>query len=329
MLNVGLIGAGMMGGVHAGSIRKSVVARLAKVFAVDGNVGEFARNHGAQLAASADDILGDPSIDAVIIATPTDSHAAFLRQAHAAGKHVFCEKPVVRTEEEAAGIEALFDGYTKQVAVGHVVRFMPEYLHLKEVVASESLGNIGTIRFHRCCGLPATKDHWLTEFHRSGGAVLDLMIHDLDFLTWCFGDVDRLYAQRSDNRGSLRNDYALVVARMKSGAIAHLEGSWAEAPGTFYTGFEIAGSRGILDYDTRNEPSLVIKSRISSESGAVGDSSQSSPVACSPCDVQMRNFLDAVAGNCQPSVTLADGLKAARLALAVLKSAEVNEPVTF
>jgi predicted dehydrogenase len=85
---------------------------------------------------------------------------------------------------------------------------------------------------------------WFSRFEQSGGVILDLLIHDFDTVRWCFGDFERIYAMRPVANGKdLHHDYSLTLARLKSGALVHMEGSWAEVKGTFYTYYEVAGCR--------------------------------------------------------------------------------------
>lgn len=327
VLKVGMIGAGTMGRIHSASISASGMAKVEKIYALDDGAAQLAAIHDAAVARTAAEIINDPAIDVVVIASPTDTHAGYLSLCHAAEKHVFCEKPVVRTENEADIIEKLFAGYDRHVTVGHVVRFMGEYQQMREKVQSEALGSIGTARFGRCGSFPVGWNNWFGDFERSGGVILDLSIHDLDTLAWTFGPVDRVYAMCTGGKEP-GHEYALIIARLKSGVIAHIEGSWAESKGLFYTYYEIAGSHGLVEFDDRTEPALMLYRKTANE-GANADRvmTPSNPAIVDPYAVEMRSYLAAVKNNKQPEVTLADGLYAARLALAAMKSAKEDRPV--
>lgn len=329
MLQVGLLGARTMGQIHAQSIANSEVAKLAAIYSPDPDGRKLAGKLGAKAVKSPDDIFKNDKIDVVVIASPTDTHAEYLAQAKDAGKHIFCEKPAVRTEEQAKQIEKLFRNYPKKVTVGHVLHFSPAFQQLKSVSEAGTLGNIGTIRLTRCGCFPCGVRAWFADAKRSGGVILDLMLHDLDVLRWCFGDLERLYTARAERMDGVNADYAIIVGRMKSGAIAHLEGSWAEGPGTFYYGYEIAGSTGLLEFDSRLEPTLQVQPKVATKSGKPGVMVPSSPCVLSPYEVEMRSFLQAVAEDREPEVSLNDGIAAVRLALAAIKSAETDRAISF
>jgi predicted dehydrogenase len=311
-----------MATLHADAIVRSGRAQVAAVYAIDTQqVATFASRYGARVANDAREIFEDSAIGAVIIATPTPSHAEYLRLAHKAQKHVLCEKPVVRTRAEADEIAALFTGYPCVAAAGHLVRFTPEYKYLRQVIREGKLGQVGTIRLTRACGARKDPSDWHLDESASGGVILDLMVHDLDLLTWVFGPIQTIYVQRADHQGDLCHDYALAIAKLSSGALAHLEASWAEPPGEFYYAYEVAGSLGILEFDSRKEPTLVCVSRTDKQ--RVGRT----PEVCSPVDAQLADFLDAIEKGQPPTVPLEVGLNAVRLALVALESAQSNQPI--
>jgi predicted dehydrogenase len=319
-----MIGAGGIARAHAGGIAKSGNARLVAVYDPASTGASLAADHGARAAAEAAEVVNSGDVDAIVIASPTDCHAEHLRLAHAAGKPVLCEKPLVRSEDEAAEIARLFDGYPAPAWVGHVLRFSPEYIHLKGLADAGTLGNIGTVRLHRGCDCPPPGDNWRRDFARCGGVVMDLGLHDLDFVEWAFGPIERVFCMKSGPDAEGRHEYALVVARLKSGAIAHFEMSWNEPPGVFYYGYEVAGSGGLAEFDSRSEPTLLLRGKNAADSNRVMN-----PMAVAPHDAQMAAFLKAVEGADVNGPRIADGLRAVRLSLAVLRSAETGAPVTL
>jgi len=324
VIRIGMIGAGGISRAHAEAIAKSETARLTLVHAPDESATRLAGDHGAEMALSAADLVTSPVVDAVVIASPTDCHAEHLRLVRKSGKPVLCEKPMVRTGAEAAEIERLFKGYAAPAWVGHVLHFTQEYTHLKGIADAGTLGNIGTVRLHRGCACPPPGDTWRKDFARSGGVVMDLGLHDLDFLEWAFGPIERVFCLKSRPDADGQHEYALVVARLQSGAIAHLEMSWNEPPGVFYYGYEVAGAAGLAEFDSRAEPTLVLRSKEPADSNRIMN-----PMVAGPHDAQMAAFLKAVSGEKVEGPTIADGVRAARLCLAVLESTETGQPVTL
>jgi len=323
-MKIGIIGAGAMATLHADAIVRSGRAQVAAVYATDVHeAATFSSRYGTCSATDPRELFDDPEIKAVIIASPTPTHAEYLRLAHQAQKHVLCEKPVALTRAEADEITALFTGYPWIAAAGHVVRFTPENRYLRQVVREGKLEQVGTIRLSRACGVRKDTSGWHLDEASSGGVILDLMIHDLDLLLWAIGPVQTIYAQRADHRGDLCHDYALAIAKLDSGALAHLEASWAEAPGEFYYAYGVAGSLGILDFDSRREPMLVCTSR--TEGVKVAEN----PQVSSPVDAQLADFLDAIEKGQTPVCPLEEGVRAVRLALAALESAHAKLPIVI
>ena len=323
MIRVGLIGAGGISALHVEGIKKSGVAEVKMVYAPDDSANKLAEKCGAAVAASAEALIQSPDIDAVFILSPTDSHADYLRQVHAAGKHVFCEKPIVRTASEADEMEKLFENYAPVAMAGMVMHFWPEYLKVRDMIKRGDIGRLGTVRMFRGAGCPTEGDKWRGDFKAGGGVILDMGIHDIDFVDWALGPLTRIFTMRSKPNEKGQHDYALMVARTADGAIVHFEESWNEAPHSFYYGFEIAGSAGLLELDSRVEAQLTFRPVESSATGV----KKTTPAAVSPHDAAIFAFLEAVKAGKKSPVTIAEGLRAVRLALAAIASAEKNTPV--
>jgi hypothetical protein len=134
------------------------------------------------------------------------------------------------------------------------LRLKPEIHHLKEVAGADKLGQIGMIRLSLCRSATAAGRFAYEEFAPETPALDTLGPHAFDALRWCFGEIDRVHAVQSQ----ATTGYSLCVARMASGAIAHIECSLVEAPGGDYLAYEIAGAHGILEYDSRKEPLLEL-----------------------------------------------------------------------
>jgi len=173
---------------------------------------------------------------------------------------------------------------------------------------------------------------WFTDPARSGGVIGDLMVHDIDWLLWCFGPVERVYARALTPRlasGQLqRLDYALATIRHKSGVVAHLEATWAD-PGGFATQFEIAGDGGLLSHDSRRTAPLSVALR--EQEGAPGGGVQmpSSPLSPEgdPFYKEVAAFAKAVRDGGPAPVPAWDGRAAVEVALAALESVRTGEAV--
>ena len=156
---------------------------------------------------------------------------------------------------------------------------------------------------------------------------MDLLIHDVDFLLWTFGEVNQIYAQSLTYSQQGKLDYALINIEMKSGALAHLEGSWAHPVGSFHQTIEICGSKGLLHYDNLRSKSFdwvstaetkdKLKSRIS-----LAESSDSSD----PYFSEVNHFVECVRSRRSPLVSIEDALKSCEIAFLAMDSARCRVP---
>lgn len=183
-----------------------------------------------------DELLSQSTLDALVVATPTDTHAELVRAGLTAGLAVFCEKPLALDIDQARRLAA--DGAGRLV-VGHVVRYFPEYRAAHDVVAEGRLGPIVRARLvRRNAGPPPGS--WYADVGQSGGVLTDLGIHDIDWCLWSLGPVDRVFARAS---GPTDRQVATVLLRHRGGALASLDLSWRET--AFSSAIEVTGTRGL------------------------------------------------------------------------------------
>jgi hypothetical protein len=139
------------------------------------------------------------------------------------------------------------------------LRHRAEIRHLKEMVGLGKLGQIGMARVSLCRSNNGTGELCYEELTPGLNALGQLGIHGFDIIRFCFGKIDGVHAVQS-SESAASSKYALIVLRLENGAVAHLECSIAEVPGTAYIGYEIAGADGMLEYDSRKEPTFAIHS---------------------------------------------------------------------
>ncbi len=244
-LRVGLLGAGALGAVHAANVAAIGGCHLAAVASttITDVVADLAHRAGADIVTPAQ--LIDPTrVDALIVATPTDTHCAYALRAIEAGLPLFLEKPVTRTVAEAEQVQQLSGAKGVKVAVGHVVRYFPEYAAAHRAVVSGRLGSVQTARLRRFNAAPGEPGSWFAEPSRSGGVLLDMAIHDIDWSLWTFGPVDRVYCRRA---GQGTGEVVSVTLVHRHGAISYLEASWRERG--FSTHLEVTGTSAMFQVD--------------------------------------------------------------------------------
>ena len=245
MIDVAIIGFGFMGLTHAVSILKNKRMRLRAIITRDrhGIESKLQQQTGNFSAGEVDSgaILQVPSyttlreclrrekLDAVLVCVHTDLHYSIAQEAMENGLHVFLEKPITLRPEEAK----LLIGFARQqrlkFMVGHVVRFMPPYKKLKAWIENGEFGKLQFISMTRFSGLPSW-GQWSekqTHFGSSGGALFDLVIHDIDFLNYALGLPEKI--ECTTYAGSLSvHDYVIatwtyqgMTAKVEGGNIFH------------------------------------------------------------------------------------------------------------
>lgn len=324
MTKIALIGAGAIADVHLRAIQQVDRAELAWVADVDPVRAEaLASKAGARFATDPSAAIADPAVDAVIVAVPTPAHREIVEIAARHGKAVLCEKPLARTVPDAEAIVEICDRAGVRLMVGQIVRFFPAYQRFHAALQEGAVGSRGVARVSRVGPHPGPERAWFRDQAASGGVVLDLMIHELDFLRCCFGEVARIYASGPHNLHE-GLDYAQAVVRFESGTIAHVEASWAHA--AFRTSIEYAGERGILSYDSEQTSTLRIDMPGVSQAPAVSHR-DADPIG--PWREQLRHFIDRLDDGAPFLVSGEDGLRAVELALAVRQSVTTGQPVHF
>ncbi|MDP9265896.1 MAG: Gfo/Idh/MocA family oxidoreductase [Chloroflexota bacterium] len=320
---IGVIGAGFAGTTHARACRDIDGAEVvAVVAATREEAAPLAAECGARIVDSAAELGAAPDVDLVIVASPTYLHAEHAVAAARSGKQVFCEKPLARTLEQGEAIVEACESAGVPLAVGHVVRFFPEYQRAHDLIRDGAIGQPAVATLTRGSFSVAAVRPWYGDQAKSGGVLLDLMVHDLDTLRWWFGEPTRVYARRVAAGGL---DYALATLRFAEGLIAHVEASWAEHAG-FRTAFEVCGDAGMLVHDSRASTPLVVQAPDAGTSPAV------MPVMAeheSPYGRQMRDLIERLARGDHPRVGGREGLATLSLAFAVDESVRCGEPVAW
>jgi predicted dehydrogenase len=198
-----------------------------------------------QRCASWRDLVAISDLDAIDICLPTDMHAVVSTAALEAGKHVFCEKPMALTVEECSAMIAAAERQNRILMIGQVLRFWPEYRYLENFVRSGEHGKIRSATFVRRCGIPDWS-RWLTDEPRSGGAVLDLLIHDIDQALMLFGMPDRVAGKSIGDPDTL-----MATLIYPGGPEVRIQGGWFEAGTPLAMSFQVRAERAELEWSAR------------------------------------------------------------------------------
>jgi len=326
-MRVGIIGVGFMGTTHAAGWADTPAHIIGFTAETQQEAGNLAKQYNAKVYPSLDAML--PDVDVVDICSPTHLHHEMILKAANTGKHIVCEKPLARTTQQAQEAVDVCEKAGVQLLVAHVVRFFPEYALAQSAIANGQIGKIGVVRLHRGSYRPKKPaGNWFLDEAKSGGILMDLMIHDYDYARWIAGDVETVLAHRvTEHHPNAPVDYGLVILSHKSGALSHIAGSWAYPPPTFRTHIEIAGDRGLIEFDsdgTAPIQNLILKSG-GNDAPDVGF--PSSPVSESPYTTQIKEFYTALMDGKPTRVRASDGLAAVQIAEAAIQSAQSGQPV--
>ncbi len=245
MRRVGLIGIGGMGFVHYNCYKK---LEGAKIVAVADPRVELAKEKigedDVKVYADMDSLLANEDIDMVDICTPSYMHADMAVKAMRAGLDVLCEKPMSISSEGTAKIVAAQKETGRTFMTAHVVRFMSPYVYLKRIIDSGELGKPIHIQMKRISGIPRWSwEDWMRDIGKSGGAPVDLSVHDIDFVQYAFGqpkEVSGTYMCMKDN-----NDY-LESELIYDGFSVSVIGGWYNAEIPFEASYTAVFENGYV-----------------------------------------------------------------------------------
>jgi predicted dehydrogenase len=314
-MRVGIVGTGGMGNVHARHWHEIADVRIGYRDRNPERAGSFRARWDAESFDSAEDLI--EWADIVDICLPTDLHCEYALKAIAAGKAVFLEKPIALTLEDG---ERIIDAAAKAgvpFMVGQVLRYFPEYALGRRLVQEGVVGRPAAARLRRGGPTPEGASGWFMDHARSGGILVDQAIHDFDWLRWTLGEVSFLYSRSVGAQKGSGPDYALTTLTFESGAVAHVESTWMD-PGGFRTTYEVAGSEGLIEFDSRT--TAAVRTHLP------GDTRLDTALSGSddPYYAELSAFLQAVRSGTPPPVTGRDGLIALSLSLAARESSQTD-----
>jgi predicted dehydrogenase len=342
MVRVGVLGVGFMGKMHFNVHRGNRKAKLIALSDLDpaklaGDWSKIAGNIADARAAQVDlsglklygdpaEMFGDPEIDLVDITLPTFLHAKYAIAALEAGKHVVCEKPMALTLADCDAMIAAAEKAKRVLVIAHCIRFWPEWMVLKQIVDGRKYGKVQSATFWRRSATPLWSwDGWLLDEKRSGGALVDLHIHDIDYVNYVFG-VPKAVSARGVVGGVSKSAIDSVATQYfyDGGAQVTAEGSWTMAAGFgFDHGFLVSLEGATVEYDLKSGKPLTVHTK-------KGKSLQPKLPKNDGYVAELRYFVDCIGTGKKPStVTAQDGRNALAVALAEGKSVRTGEKVAL
>jgi predicted dehydrogenase len=338
MIGVGLIGAGFIGRNHFNQYEK--LTQKAKVVAlcdkeadrragdwsqVGGNVADAQgtkRNLG-DIRQFADwrELVADPQVQMVDICVPTYLHAEMAIAALQTGKHVLCEKPMALTVEQCDKVLAAATKARGRFMIAQCIRFWPECVYLKQAVDDGRFGRLKALNLRRQASTPTYScDNWLLDPKLSGGAILDLHVHDTDWALHLLGTPQMITAQTCDRDGSTDRVHSLWHYRPD--LVVQIEGFWDMPPAFgFNMGFTARFENATVLFElTSGKPLTVLKQDGSTETPAMA-----------PNDGYFNEidyFLGCIDRKAGPTIsTPAESREAVRMAMLEKESARTGQSV--
>jgi predicted dehydrogenase len=324
-----LLGLGMIGRHHARLLQAT--PRVDFAGAVDPGGDSFgALADPAKLFGSIADLLAAGPVDFAIVAVPTDEHLSAVTELAAAGVHVLVEKPLAATTPDAQALADVVRGNGLHGAVGHVERFNPALIGMRERVARGDLGRPFLIATERIGPFP--------DRVRDVGVVKDLATHDLDLVRWLGGSpVARVAAETQHRTGREHEDLVLATGRLRSEVSFNCVVDWLTPTKVRRT--RVLGELGMLVADTLNaDLTFYANGEVRGSWPAAeqfrgvseGDMTRFALARREPLLVELETFCDLLEGDAEAAVvTLDEGLETVACAEAVLASAATGETVSL
>jgi myo-inositol 2-dehydrogenase/D-chiro-inositol 1-dehydrogenase len=326
MVRLALLGAGRIGKIHGRNAALHPQAKLVSVSDPHQPSAEaLAAETGARVS-SIEEAIAAPDVDAVLICTPTTTHADFIEKAAKAGKAVFCEKPVDLSSERIRTCLAEVAKRGKSLMIGFNRRFDPNFANLKQRIVDGVIGEVELLTIISRDPAPPP----VSYIETSGGLFRDMMIHDLDLARFLLAeDPVEVHAAASalvdpaiGKAGDV--DTAAVLLKTASGKIAQISNSRRATYG-YDQRIEVHGSKGLIR--AHNVPRTTVE--VATGAGFLADPIQDFFLEryAEAYRLEMTAFLDAIAAGKAPNPSGEDGLKAQVLADAATESARTGQTV--
>jgi len=332
MIKVGIMGFGGMGHAHAAVYGQTKNAKVVALWdanpalldpkskiAINIPTGEVKLDwKNLKTYTSAKKFLADPEVDLVDICVPTHLHSKYVIMAARAGKNILSEKPMARTVAQAE--QALKEVRKAKVKwmVAQCIRFWPEYDYLKKIYDSKKLGKLITLCMRRYSVTPTwSQKDWILKGRQSGGALLDLHVHDVDFAYYLLG---KPKAVRAAGLKKMSGDYDLIYSQLiYDGCVVNAEGQWLMTAG-FNMYYLATFEKGVVEFDCARMPMLTT---------TIGDKVTHPKVSTKTgWHLEIEYYLKCLERNQQPKLCMPESsLESLKIAIAEKKAADSGKTV--
>jgi len=329
MIRFAVLGCGRIGRMHARNLARHPHAQLVSVFDIVGkSAADTAAELGVTAAATVEEVLADQRVEAVLIATSTDTHVPLITAAAKAGKAVLCEKPIDLDLKRAEACGAEIAPLNATVMIGFNRRFDPSF---RAVHSRLQAGEIGTLEQLVITSRdPAPPP--IAYVKVSGGIFRDMTIHDFDLARYMAGDIESVYATGGNlidpDIGAAGDiDAAMIVLRAKSGALIHINNSRRCAYG-YDQRVEAFGSTGMLQAQNRFATSVQHWGK-----GGTGTRDTAQPFFieryAEAYAAEIDHFVESILSGKPPTSSFDDGVAALKLAEAAGESLRSGRAISL
>lgn len=332
MASVGIIGLGFMGKMHLSAYEKIEGVSVTAIADADprrasgdlsggwGNVGGAATTIKGNFKGTTNwrELIGWQEVDIVDICVPTPQHAPIAIAALEAGKHVLCEKPLANGSADARRIAEAAGKAKGMFMPAMCMRFWPQWAWLKKQVAAGTYGKVLGATFRRVASMPPG---WFSQGAMSGGAILDLHIHDTDFIQYLFGTPVAVHS-RGYSKTSGKIDHIDTQYIYSHIPLVSAEGSWCMADSfNFSMRYTVNFEKATADFDIGRDKPLILHAQGKAEPiEMAGDG----------YEAEMRYFVECVKSGRRPEiVTAEDALASIRLIEAEQQSVQLGGAVNI
>ena len=333
MVNIGLVGLGFMGQTHYRHYSRMEGAKVVAIADIDprrqagdlssswGNLGDASAPRldvtGLFMAPSYRELIARAEVEVVDICVPTPAHHEVAMAALRAGKHVICEKPLARTAALAGEIADLAEKSTSIFMPAMCMRFWPQWAWLKQAVAEKRYGKILAAQFTRISSPPP---NWYRDGKMSGGAILDLHLHDVDFIQYLLG-MPRSVCSRGYAAFSGECDHVVTHYDFEGVPLVVAEGGWTMAAAFgFRMRYVVNFEKATADFDLGREKQIIVH-----------EGKTARAIECEAVDgwfAELRYFVDCVQRGVKPSVVTArDAARSVRIVEAESQSVKTGRAV--
>lgn len=321
-LKIGIIGLGRIGTIHYNNITQQISE--AEVVMVADVRSDVLPSHVQ--VTGADQLINHPEIEAVVICSPTDTHADYVERCARVGKHVFCEKPLDLSLSRIQQTLAVVQRHGIKLMLGFNRRFDTNFMKLRSLVGEGKIGDVHVVKITSRDPAPPS----LTYLQHSGGLFMDMSIHDFDMARYIMDkEVVQVYAAAATLTGGAVAeagdiDTAVVTLTFEDGSMAVIDNSRQAAYG-YDQRLEVFGSKGMALVDNNKPDNHVYYHKSGAQSSLPLHFFMERYTASYL--TEMQAFVKAVRGEQELPVSGEDGLKAARIAVAAQQSARQGGPI--